>query len=510
MDDVSPPGGGLPIPFPGVRNGTNGTALLDPPVPADATPPIGADATVGAQEKNGHLESSTVPTRLTGLPAGFRVAAEPSLPAVPNSGGFAATLLSSAVVFISLAAVIAVILYRILPFPMSHGIVPTWWDMWKSLIAPAAGLLTALVAACAFAHRQSVCARPERLDPELYGEIRDRVGTLDALLPVICPGGEPVFCEQGAADACHAACADATMRRNFIAAELDSHGARWVMGSGYIDLYRQLHAAEAALFLVRPAQEVVASGYYDSLRLDGAAEIPNWKTLQETVRKALPLVGGAEAALLTGTPAEAAGSGDATPPTAEQRILGRVVLRDVRQTISEFRDGERAKLVRTRNQLAWTGTITAIAAFALLGLAILSSARPEAVVTGVAYYVIGAAVGLFNQLRNDWNGASGKDDLGFHRARLFYTPVLSGLAAVGGVAIVALLHESVDFGDVASTHARTLEDLLDVKTFSLGLVIAAVFGLTPDLLVDRLQHKADEYRAGLTNTTAIANGTAGK
>ena len=188
-------------------------------------------------------------------------------------------------------------------------------------------------------------------------------------------------------------------------------------------------------------------------------------------------------------------------------MLGRVVLRDIRQTISEFRDGERAKLVRARNQLAWTGTITAIAAWALLGLAILSSALPVAVVTGVAYYVVGAAVGLFNQLRTEWNGAAAQDDLGFHRARLFYTPVLSGLAAVGGVAIVALLHESVNFGDTASMNTRTLEDLFNVKTFSLGLVIAAVFGLTPDLLVNRLQHKADEYRAGLTNTTALASGT---
>lgn len=481
----------------------NGAALLDKSVDT----PAKAGNTDGKKPEKPARAAATG----DGAQSGAAAAVETGLPPAPNGGGFAATLLSTSVMFITIAAAITVTLYLIWPFPMSHGIVPDWWDMWKPLIAPIAGLLIGLAAACLFARRQRQMTRPERLDPELYGEIRDRIGTLDALLPVICPGGQPAACEKGAEDSCRAACADATMRRQFIAAELESHGARWVMGSGYIDLYRQLHAAEAALLLVRPAQDVVASGFYDGLRLDGAAEIPNWKTLQETVHKALPLVGGADVALLTGTPAEAAADAGKTPapPTAEQNILGRVVLRDIRQTINEFRDGERAKLVRARNQLAWTGTITAIAAFALLALVTLSSAPPVAVVTGVAYYVVGAAVGLFNQLRTDWNGATAQDDLGFHRARLFYTPVLSGLAAVGGVAIVALLHESVNFGESASTNIRTLEELFNVKTFSMGLVIAAVFGLTPDLLVNRLQDKANEYRAGLTNTTAIANGSGG-
>ena len=49
-----------------------------------------------------------------------------------------------------------------------------------------------------------------------------------------------------------------------------------------------------------------------------------------------------------------------SPPTLADQALGRAVLRDIRQTISEFRDGEREHLVRARNQLAWTGTITIV------------------------------------------------------------------------------------------------------------------------------------------------------
>ena len=84
--------------------------------------------------------------------------------------------------------------------------------------------------------------------------------------------------------------------------------------------------------------------------------------------------------------------------------------------------------------------------------------------------------------------------------------MLSGIAAVGGVLIVSLLYDAVDFGAAVDTD-RSLGDIFDVEKFALGLVIAAVFGLVPDLLVDRLQSKADEYRAGLSSTTAAASGT---
>jgi hypothetical protein len=331
----------------------------------------------------------------------------------------------------------------------------------------------------------------------------------EAILPVLCPSRtESAMCEQQTPIACSASCNEAWARRDFIARELRSHGgARWVLGTGYVDLYRQLHAADAALYLVQSAAEVVASGKYDSLRLDGATSIPNWKTLQSTAQDAMPLVGGPTVRLLNGTPADAA---DAPPEAATtsptEQAMGRSVLRDIRVVISDFRDGERANLVRARNKLAWTGTITAIAAYALLVLAILGHAPPLAVITGVGYFVVGAAVGLFNQLRNDWNSGAGEEDFGFHRARLFYTPVLSGLAAVGGVVVVTLLLEASNFGGGEDT-APALETIFNAMSYPQGVIIAAVFGLTPDLLVDRLENKANEYRQSLSNTTAVSSGT---
>ena len=105
--------------------------------------------------------------------------------------------------------------------------------------------------------------------------------------------------------------------------------------------------------------------------------------------------------------------------SAQESALGRIVLRDVRRALNLYRDEERANLVRARNQLAWNGTITAVAGFTLLVLAVASQAPTEAVTGGVAYYLVGAAIGLFNQLRVDSGVGEGQEDFGFSRARLF-------------------------------------------------------------------------------------------
>jgi hypothetical protein len=442
----------------------------------------------------------------------------PLLPTLPNKGGFAATLLTASVFFISLAVLVAVTLYILWPFRPSTdsadaiapwGQIPGWWDNWKSIVAPIGGTLVAVVLACLFASVHSRRAQADQVDTEVYGELRTRLETTGALVHRLCPGSESATCEHGSKIACSASCDEARARWDFICRELSSHGSRWVLGTGYVDLYRQLHAIESALFLVQPSSEVLAAGLYDNLRLDGATELPNWKALQARLLSTLPLVGGPSVQSLTSPVGTEVATAEtiSSPPTPQEQALGRAVLRDIRQAISEFRDGERANLVRARNQLVWTGTITAIAGYVLMVLAMLRAVPPQIVSTGVVYYVVGATIGLFNQLRTESAPkGSTEEDFGFRRARLFYTPVLSGIAAVGGVLVVSLLYDAVDFGAAVDTD-RSLGDIFNVEKFALGLVIAAVFGLVPDLLVDRLQNKADEYRAGLSSTTAAASGT---
>ena len=52
-------------------------------------------------------------------------------------------------------------------------------------------------------------------------------------------------------------------------------------------------------------------------------------------------------------------------------------------------------------------------------------------------YLVGALAGLLNRLRIESSRSSAVEDFGLHLARLIATPLLSGLAGVAGVYLVA-------------------------------------------------------------------------
>jgi len=96
--------------------------------------------------------------------------------------------------------------------------------------------------------------------------------------------------------------------------------------------------------------------------------------------------------------------------------------------------------------------------------------------------------------------------------------VLSGLAAIGGVVVVAMLHASlsgaiveyaapVGPGEVVPTlEAPPLALIFDLDANRFGVVLAAIFGLTPSLLVARVQGLANRYQADLQSTAVQAGG----
>ena len=276
-----------------------------------------------------------------------------------------------------------------------------WWSEWKRIAAPILGVLLAFGACGLFARLHVAYTIPDRVDAQLYGELRTRLNGLDASLRVLCPEGGPKICDDPTKLTCMASCKEAWARRDFIVEELSSRGARWVLGSGFVDVYRHLHAAEEALFLVQPVSSLISNAFYDDLRLEGAdAAIPNASSLRASLQNAVTMLGGSSAHLWHRRTVRVVHRPTATP-THPDPALGRMILREIRRAISEFRDDERAKLVRARNQLISTGTITAVSGYALLALAMLIGAKPEHVAAGVVYYVVGAGVGLFSQLRDD-------------------------------------------------------------------------------------------------------------
>ncbi len=95
-------------------------------------------------------------------------------------------------------------------------------------------------------------------------------------------------------------------------------------------------------------------------------------------------------------------------------------------------------------------------------------------------------------------------------ARLVVTPLLSGLAAVAGVYLVAVAPSLFPTGQLrarssADAHPRRVFDL---GTNAVGLVYAAIFGLAPNTLTNRLADASTRLERDIQSTDAASGGTA--
>ena len=105
-----------------------------------------------------------------------------------------------------------------------------------------------------------------------------------------------------------------------------------------------------------------------------------------------------------------------------------------------------------------------------LFLAILSGATKTEIVAASAFYLVGGVVGLVKQLHSAATGSTAaQDDYGLGVVRLIQTPLLAGLAAIGGVVLVSLTQ-----GQGQAT--LDLTTTFDLGKNPYGLVVAAFFG----------------------------------
>lgn len=276
----------------------------------------------------------------------------------------------------------------------------------------------------------------------------------------------------------------------------------WAAAVGYVGLHERLHRAEEALLELEEPAELRAEIAFDISRIGGSRIADSRDIVKRLEAMLVDLNSGDDAALRS----------------------VRAGLRRIRQMVNEFRDSRRAGLVRARNNLFGTIVFTAINAYVLLGIAMIMGAKPSQVLAATVFYLVGAVVGLFRQLAAA--GAAdthSEEDYGLATARLIHTPLFSGLAGVGGVVLTlialavtprpatpsttasakapAAKQAQVGNEQIASNEVPSLEQIFDLDNPT-AVVIAAIFGLTPSLLMTRLHSNAEKFKVDLRSTEA--------
>jgi hypothetical protein len=274
-------------------------------------------------------------------------------------------------------------------------------------------------------------------------------------------------------------------------------GRRWALRSGYVDLWNTLNRAEEALIELNSDPNVIAAALHDKRRLEGSA-IGNAKHFAEDIDDAIATLRDAGA-------------------DVKARVEARRKLRDIRQEINNYRNANYDQMLDARHQLLSRMVFTGVVADLILVLALVMGVDQTLVLGASAFYLVGAVIGLFSRLYAESSTSSTVDDYGLVDARLLVTPLISGLAAVAGVALSAMLllpgsdilaPATVD--DTGKTvniasEVRTppeLSEIFDLDANPGGLVIAAVFGLTPGLLLERLKSEAEKYKSNLQTSSA--------
>jgi hypothetical protein len=323
--------------------------------------------------------------------------------------------------------------------------------------------------------------------------------------------------------------------------------ASWVLGTGYVNMWKLLHRADEAFIYIEPVEAVIHNALHDEMSLQNST-LTNKEDLLKKLRKAVKMLDKRAATYLNQQPPqeeETEANGYEKPNvSADQRgklkstfgslaffsgnfrrkinrddmqntleseqssdqskvrpkdlsngysddinikTQARTIIREVRNTLHQFRDGRWEKLVRVRNHLVRMTILTGIALCLLLEFAILADADKQMIIAATVFYLVGAIVGLFSRLYDQARSETAVDDFNLAAARLLAAQLYSGIAAIGGVVIVQ----------------RAI--LASANVFNLNLtniLIAAAFGLTPSLFTSAIQKEAEQYKTDLKSTAA--------
>lgn len=321
-------------------------------------------------------------------------------------------------------------------------------------------------------------SKPEAANPTSYNLLRSRLDGLKA---------------PQRTNAQHGSVSEEFRKQvSFIEAALDDRGrtetrlgrVQWVLGHAYTALWRRLHRAEEELIALAPRAKVAeyakqAERSITSSQTDASTAAKMQKGLDDAFKVLGP----------------AAVPPEPPPPVATAPALteegARTRVQHIWREIHEFRDDRWAQLLNARNQLLLTMGVSGIVFYTALLLAMVVKADVSTVRNAAGVFLVGAVVGLLARLNTQTQTSSVSDDYGLAIARLIVTPQLSGIAAVIGIAIVAATAPGQATVDLANS--------FDVQKVP-NLLLAAAFGLTPGLVLERIRQDHERIAKEVKST----------
>jgi hypothetical protein len=389
------------------------------------------------------------------------------LPPLPSrwEGGFAALTLTGYLAPV-LGQVVAVLAYQLLP--LAAGSSPATPAVPVAALGIAAGV-TIIVWALEFLLLAPMMASPTAL-PRFYRELMARYQHVRDRWEVLGSSAQPV--ERKEAET------QLDWERRALIGEDSRAGLPWASADGYVSVLRSVHRVEEALILIEPCERVLSDAEYDQLSLTHST-LDTRDDLLTDIKAA------------TDDLSAAAAQADQS-----RERQARDKLRVVRYAIDTFRDDARDGVIRARNQLLQLMFVVSALTFLLFGLAEVFGVPAVCLISVAALYLVGAMVGCFNRLRIGAQQTSAEEDFGLYQARLMATLLMSGLAAIGGVFLVAALPVLTPIAGV-TPQVPALSKIFDLSSNTTSLLYAAVFGLVPETVTKLLTGTADKLQTDL-------------
>ncbi len=311
----------------------------------------------------------------------------------------------------------------------------------------------------------------------------------------------------------------------------------WVLAMGYVNAWSWLHRTEEALIEIEPLEIVVKGAYHDYMAISNS-KMDNSQALLTNLTSATikldpkfanvfaasslswgesEMLGEIEQGVhkiehdmhqiatkfgvqLNEDDDQAADSDKNSVTSLDAEANARVTLHEIRQSLNEFRDSQRLGIVSIRNQLMACTFVTGLVTYALLCTVILavvqtnSAAQPEraTILAAVIFYIVGAMAGLFGRIYSQSKASTAGDDYGLSFVHLIGTPLISGLAGIGGAFLYHIIILQGALGSSISLSSIFTTNRLDY------LIAAAVVGFAPSLLMKGLQ--ANKYVSALQSS----------